>query len=163
MLSDSMQWNEQKREMEQLIGQFETHLHALLQAPKEMLIKQLSENKKFLQELHKGDITVNAFNDLSNKLLRDYSDDDTRKVKEITDHLNTSWINMNQRAGDRQNALEAELKIVQTSLKDLESFLKWMQEAETTVNVLADASQRENALQDSDSVGELKKQMKVRA
>ena len=38
---------------------------------------------------------------------------------------------------------------MQSSRKDLENFLKWIQEAETTVNVLADASQRENALQDT--------------
>ncbi|KAG6937049.1 utrophin, partial [Chelydra serpentina] len=45
MLSDSMQWDEQRQEMEQLIGQYDIHLHMLLQAPKETLIKQISENK----------------------------------------------------------------------------------------------------------------------
>nr|XP_014437163.1 utrophin isoform X2 [Pelodiscus sinensis]XP_025035407.1 utrophin isoform X2 [Pelodiscus sinensis] len=159
MLSDSIHWDEQRKEMEQLIEQNEIRLHTLLQAPKQTLIKQISENKLLIQELLKGDITVAAFNDLSNKLLRDYCDDDTRKVKEITDHLNISWINLNQRTGDRQNALEVELKIVQTLLRDLEGFVKWMQEAETTVNVLADASQRENALEDSACTGELKKQI----
>jgi Holliday junction resolvase RusA-like endonuclease len=64
---------------------------------------------------------------------------------------------------DRQSALEAELKIVQTSRRDLENFLKWLQEAETTANVLADASQREDALQDSTLAQELKQQMQVRA
>uniref|UniRef100_A0A7N4PXW9 Utrophin n=1 Tax=Sarcophilus harrisii TaxID=9305 RepID=A0A7N4PXW9_SARHA len=62
-------------------------------------------------------------------------------------------------AHDRQNALEAELRTVQASLKDLESFLKWMPEAETTANVLADAAQRENAFQDTGLVEELKKQI----
>lgn len=52
--------------------------------------------------------------------------------------------------------------MVQTSHKDLESLLKWLQEAETTVNVLADASQRENTAQDSACVRELRKQMQVR-
>lgn len=66
------------------------------------------------------------------------------------------------RAVDRQNFLETELKTVQASHKDLESFLKWLQEAETTVNVLADASQRENTAQDSACVRELRKQMQVR-
>uniref|UniRef100_A0A8C3P8N8 Utrophin n=1 Tax=Chrysemys picta bellii TaxID=8478 RepID=A0A8C3P8N8_CHRPI len=107
MLSDSMQWDQQRQEMEQLIGQYDIRLHMLLQAPKETLIKQISENK--VRFVH--------------------------------------------------NALEVELKIVQALLKDLEGFLKWMQEAETTVNVLADASQRENALEDSACIGELKKQM----
>lgn len=66
------------------------------------------------------------------------------------------------RAVDRQNFLETELKTVQASHKDLESFLKWLQEAETTVNVLADASQRENIAQDSACIRELRKQMQVR-
>lgn len=52
--------------------------------------------------------------------------------------------------------------MVQTSLRNLESFVKWMQEAEATVNVLADASQRENAAQDSASGRELKKQIEVK-
>uniref|UniRef100_A0A670ITQ8 Utrophin n=1 Tax=Podarcis muralis TaxID=64176 RepID=A0A670ITQ8_PODMU len=155
MLSDSMKWDDQKQEMEKLIGQYEIHLHALLQSPKEKLTKQIAENKMLLQDLDKGDTKMSQFNDLSNKLLQDYNGDDTRKVKEIMDHLNTSWINLKQ----RQNALEAELKAVHALLKDLESFLKWIQEAEATVNVLADASQRERAVQDSASGRELKKQI----
>lgn len=58
--------------------------------------------------------------------------------------------------------METELKTVQASHKDLESFIKWLQEAETTVNVLADASQRENTTQDSVCIRELRKQMQVR-
>ncbi|KAG8508916.1 Utrophin [Galemys pyrenaicus] len=62
---------------------------------------------------------------------------------------------------DRQSALEAELRTVQASRRDLENFLKWMQEAEATVNVLADASQREDALEDSTLARELAQQMEV--
>nr|XP_009930413.1 PREDICTED: utrophin [Opisthocomus hoazin] len=159
MLTDCVQWDEQRQEMERLMEQCEIRLRMLLQAPKEMLTKQISDNKLLVQDLHRGDITAAAFNDLSNKLLREYRADDTRRVKEITDQMNTCWVNLNQRAVDRQNCLEIELKTVQASHKDLESFLKWLQEAETTVNVLADASQRENTAQDSACVRELRKQM----
>ncbi|XP_072851849.2 utrophin isoform X2 [Pogona vitticeps] len=159
MLSDSMKWDDQKQDMENLIGQYEIHLHALLQNPKEKLTKQISENKMLLQDLDKGGTKINSFNDLSNKLLQDYSGDDTRKVKEIMDHLNTSWINLKQRTCNRQNALEADLKTVHALLRDLESFLKWLQEAEATVNVLADASRREPAVRDSAAERELKKQI----
>ncbi|XP_072186986.1 utrophin isoform X1 [Excalfactoria chinensis] len=159
MLSDSIQWDEQRKEMEHLMEQCEIRLRMLQQAPKEVLVKQISDNKLLVHDLHRGDITVAAFNDLSNKLLREYRDDDTRRVKETTDQMNTCWVNLNQRAVDRQNILETELKTVQTSCKDLESFLKWLQEAETTVNVLADAAWRENTGQDSACVRELRKQM----
>ncbi|XP_051469473.1 utrophin isoform X4 [Apus apus] len=159
MLTDSLQWDEQRQEMEHLMEQCEIRLRMLLQSPKEMLTKRIADNKLLVQDLHRGDITVAAFNDLSNKLLREYRDDDTRRVKETTDQMNTCWVNLNQRAVDRQNFLETELKTVQASHKDLESFLKWLQEAETTVNVLADASQRENSARDSACLRELRKQM----
>ncbi|XP_023779305.1 utrophin isoform X4 [Cyanistes caeruleus] len=159
MLTDSLQWHEQRQEMEHLMEQCEIRLRMLLQAPKEMLAKQIAESKLLVQDLHRGDITVAAFNDLSNKLLREYRDDDSRKVKETTDQMNTCWVNLNQRALDRQNFLETEMKTVQASHKDLESFLKWLQEAETTVNVLADASERENTAQDNVCIRELRKQM----
>uniref|UniRef100_A0A8B9ELS8 Utrophin n=1 Tax=Anser cygnoides TaxID=8845 RepID=A0A8B9ELS8_ANSCY len=151
MLTDSIQWDERRKEMEHLMEQCEVRLRMLMQAPKEVLAKQIADNKLLVQDLHRGDITVAAFNDLSNKLLREYRDDDTRRVKETTDQMNNSV--------DRQNFLETELKMVQASHKDLESLLKWLQEAETTVNVLADASQRENTAQDSACVKELRKQM----
>ncbi|XP_041279457.1 utrophin isoform X2 [Onychostruthus taczanowskii] len=159
MLADSLQWHDQRQEMEHLMEQCEIRLRVLLQAPKEMLAKQIAESKLLVQDLHRGDITVAAFNDFSNKLLREYRDDDSRKVKETTDQMNTCWVNLNQRAVDRQNFLEIEMRTVQASHKDLESFLKWLQEAETTVNVLADASERENTAQDSVYIRELRKQM----
>lgn len=52
---------------------------------------------------------------------------------------------------------------MQASRRDLENFLKWIQEAETTVNVLADASQRENALQDTVLARELTQQLQASA
>ncbi|XP_030052433.1 utrophin isoform X2 [Microcaecilia unicolor] len=159
MLVDSAQWNEQKQEMEGLLRQHEMRLQTLLQAQKEPLIKQLSENKMLLQELHKGEIVLGAFSDLSNKLLRDYSADDTRKVKETADRLHTAWVNLNRRVEERQSVLETDLNVVQASLKEMEKFFKWMQEAETTINVLGDASQREDALQDAANIRRLKKQM----
>lgn len=66
------------------------------------------------------------------------------------------------RASDRHAQMDSELKSLQASLRELESFLKWLQEAETTVNVLADASQREDVTQDSAHVKELRRQLEVR-
>ncbi|XP_074043867.1 utrophin isoform X2 [Macrotis lagotis] len=159
MLVDSKQWNDLREETEELIRLHEAKVHTVLRVPKEPLIRQLTDNKMLIQDLNKGEVTIAAFNNLLNKLLRDYSGDDTRKVKETCDQLNSSWINLNQSLCDRQTVLEAELRTVQASLKDLESFLKWMPEAETTANVLADAAQRENARQDASLVKELKKQI----
>ena len=72
--------------------------------------------------------------------------------------LDSLWIG---RASDRYTHLDSELKGLQMSLRELESFLKWLPEAETTVNVLADASQREDPTQDSAHGKELKQQLEV--
>ncbi len=66
------------------------------------------------------------------------------------------------RALDRQAVLDSELKSLQACLRELESFLKWLHEAETTVNVLSDAAQREELSQDSAHIKELKGQLEVR-
>ncbi|XP_036405423.1 utrophin isoform X2 [Megalops cyprinoides] len=159
MIGHSNQWEEQRREVNALIGQNEVRLHNLLQLSREPVTKQLSDNKVFLQDLSKGQVVVASFNELSNKLLQEYSTDDTRRLKEVTDKHNMAWNAINNRAIDRQASLDAELKALQASLRELEGFLKWLQEAETTVNVLADASQREELSQDSARIKELRGQL----
>ncbi|XP_016380409.1 utrophin-like [Sinocyclocheilus rhinocerous] len=159
MIGHSDQWEEQRHKLKALIGQNEMRLHNLLQLNREPLTKQISDNKAFLQELSRGQESVTSFNELSNQLLQEYAADDTRKVTEVMDKLNTAWNSVNNRASDRQAALDSELKSLQACLRELESFLKWLHEAETTVNVLSDAAQREELSQDSAHIKELKGQL----
>uniref|UniRef100_A0A8C4GNL2 Utrophin n=1 Tax=Dicentrarchus labrax TaxID=13489 RepID=A0A8C4GNL2_DICLA len=176
MIGHSNQWEEQRKEVKALIGHNEGRFHNLLQQSRDPLTNQLADNKAFLQDLGRGQATVTAFNELSNHLLQEYSTDDTRRIKEVTDKHNAAWNSINNRssiesftylthcqligrAGDRHAQLDSELKGLQMSLRELESFLKWLQEAETTVNVLADASQREDLSQDSAHVKELRQQL----
>ncbi|XP_077060733.1 utrophin isoform X2 [Siphateles boraxobius] len=159
MIGHSDQWEEQKRNVMALIRQNEMHFHNLLQQSQEPLTKQISDNKVFLQELGRGQECVTSFNELSNQLLQEYAADDTRKVKELMDKLNNAWNGVNNGASDRQAALDTELKSLQASLRELESFLKWLHEAETTVNVLSGSAQREGLSQDSAHIKELKAQL----
>ncbi|XP_075410547.1 utrophin isoform X2 [Tenrec ecaudatus] len=159
MVADSLQWHDHREETADLLRKSETQLYILQQARRDPLLKQISDNQLLLQDLGPGDGIVVAFGNVLQKLLEDYGHDDTRNVKETTDYLTSAWIHRKQSIADRQTALEAELRTVQASRRDLENFLKWIQEAEATVNVLADASQRENALQDSTLAQELKQQM----
>lgn len=159
MIADSLQWADHREETEELIRKYEARLYMLQQARRDPLSKQISDHQLLLQELGPGDGVIMAFDNVLQKLLEEYGSDDIRNVKETTEYLKTSWINLKQSIADRQSALEAELRTVQASRRDLENFLKWVQEAETTVNVLADASERENALQDGVLARELKQQM----
>ncbi|XP_029966777.1 utrophin isoform X2 [Salarias fasciatus] len=159
MIGHSNQWEEQRKEVKALIGHNEGHLHNLLQRSRDPLTKQLEDSKEFLQGLGRGQAAVAAFNELSNHLLQEYSADDTRRIKEVTDKHNAAWNSINNRANDRHAHLDGELKGLQVSLRELESFLKWLQEAETTVNVLADASLREDVSQDSAQAKDLRRQL----
>ncbi|XP_071996962.1 utrophin isoform X3 [Engystomops pustulosus] len=159
MLADSIKWDELRKEIQSVLDQTDFRVYTLTQTSKDTLVKQISENKVIVQDLHKGEIVMDTFNDLSNKLLRDYNSDDTRKVKEASDLLYMNWVNMNKRVGDRQSTLEKELKNFHVLVKDHENFMKWIQEAETTVNVLMDASQREGVQQDVNRLRQLKMQL----
>uniref|UniRef100_A0A8C7QQG7 Utrophin n=1 Tax=Oncorhynchus mykiss TaxID=8022 RepID=A0A8C7QQG7_ONCMY len=155
MIGHSDQWEEQRQEVKALIGQNE----GLFGWPMQRQPETLEGICVFLQDLGRGQGTIVTFNELSNQLLREYSADDTRKIKEVTDKHNRAWNSINNRASDRQAQLDSDLTALQTSLRELEAFLKWLQEAETTVNVLADASQREELSQDSAHVKELRGQL----
>ncbi|XP_058266375.1 utrophin isoform X2 [Hemibagrus wyckioides] len=159
MTTHSELWQDQWARVKALIGQNEARLHNLLQTSREPLTKQIGDSKAFLQDLSREHVTMAAFNELCNQLLQDYTTDDTRRVKEVMDKTVMSWNTVNNRASDRQLVLDSELKNLQVSLRELEGFLKWLQEAETTVNVLADASQREELSQDSARLRELKGQL----
>uniref|UniRef100_A0A8C5I3D6 Utrophin n=1 Tax=Gouania willdenowi TaxID=441366 RepID=A0A8C5I3D6_GOUWI len=153
MIGQSNEWEEQRKEIKALIGHHDEHLHHLLQRTRDPLTKQLEDT------LGRDQATVAAFNDLSNQLLQEYSTDDTRRINEVTEKHNAAWNAINNRASDRHAHLDGELKGLQVSLKELESFLKWLQEAETTVNVLANASQMETPSEDSAHANELRRQL----
>ena len=65
------------------------------------------------------------------------------------------------RVNDREAALEETYRLLQQFPLDLEKFLAWLTEAETTANVLQDATHKERLLEDSKGVRELMKQWQV--
>ncbi|KAL6041800.1 hypothetical protein STEG23_012305 [Scotinomys teguina] len=70
-------------------------------------------------------------------------------------------IKENARVSERESALEETHGLLQQFPLDLEKFLSWITEAETTANVLQDASRKEKLLEDSKGVRELMKQWQV--
>ncbi|XP_028970380.2 LOW QUALITY PROTEIN: dystrophin [Esox lucius] len=159
MIGHSNQWEELRQEVKALISQNDGRLQDLFHLSREPLTKQLNDNKLFLQDLGRGQAAITPFNELSNQLLQEYSADDTRRIKEVAEKHNEAWNSLNKRASERQARLDSDLKALQMSLRELEAFLKWLQEAETTINVLADASQRVELSQDSAHLKELRGQL----
>lgn len=64
------------------------------------------------------------------------------------------------RVSDRESALDAALRLLQQFYLDLEKFLSWLTEAETTCNVLIDATNKER-LQEQPAARSLLAQWKV--
>uniref|UniRef100_A0A3P9A6P6 Utrophin n=1 Tax=Esox lucius TaxID=8010 RepID=A0A3P9A6P6_ESOLU len=157
MIGHSNQWEELRQEVKALISQNDGRLQDLFHLSREPLTKQLNDNKLFLQDLGRGQAAITPFNELSNQLLQEYSADDTRRIKEVAEKHNEAWNSLNK--SERQARLDSDLKALQMSLRELEAFLKWLQEAETTINVLADASQRVELSQDSAHLKELRGQL----
>ncbi|XP_017689430.1 PREDICTED: dystrophin isoform X8 [Lepidothrix coronata] len=160
MLKDSTQWLEAKEEAEQVLEQAKTKLESWkeISYTVEALKKQNTELKQFAKEIRQWQINVDVANDMALKLLRDYSADDTRKVQLMTDNINATWAAISKRVGEREAALESALRMLQQFYLDLEKFLAWLTEAETTANVLQDATHKEKTLEDAKMVRELMKQ-----
>ncbi|XP_074076386.1 dystrophin isoform X6 [Macrotis lagotis] len=160
MLKDSAQWLEAKKEAEWTLEKAKARLESWKEIPYSMegIRKQSTEIKQLSKELRQWQINVDVANDLARKLLRDYSTDDTRKVQMITDNINATWADINKRVNEREAALEAAHRLIQQFPLDLEKFLAWLTEAETTANVLQDATHKERLLEDTKGVRELMKQ-----
>ncbi|XP_070318206.1 dystrophin isoform X6 [Odocoileus virginianus] len=160
MLKDSTQWLEAKEEAEQVVGQARAKLETWKEGPYTMdaIQRKITETKQLAKDLRQWQINVDVANDLALKLLRDYSADDTRKVHMITENINASWASIHKRVNERETALEETHRLLQQFPLDLEKFLAWLTEAETTANVLQDATHKERLLEDSKGVRELMKQ-----
>ncbi|XP_042722576.1 dystrophin isoform X11 [Lagopus leucura] len=160
MLKDSTQWLEAKQEAEQVLEQAKAKLESWkeISYTVEALKKQNTELKQFSKEIRQWQMNIEVVNDVALKLLRDYSADDTRKVELMTDNINATWATICKRVSEREAALESALLMLQEFYLDLEKFLAWLTEAETTANVLQDATRKENTLEDPQMVRELMKQ-----
>ncbi|XP_041114936.1 dystrophin isoform X1 [Polyodon spathula] len=160
MLKDSSQWLEAKQEAEQVLERAKAKLDSWKEVSYtvDALKKQNADLKQFVKELRQWQINIDVANDLARKLLRDYSADDTRKVDLMTESMNKSWASINKKVGEREAALEAALRLLQQFYLDLEKFLGWLTEAETTANVLQDATHKEGLLDDAHVARELVKQ-----
>nr|XP_020646650.1 dystrophin isoform X6 [Pogona vitticeps] len=160
MLKDSTQWLESKQEAEQVLECAKARIDSWkeISYTVEGLKKQNAELKQFAKELRQWHINVDVANDLALKLLRDYSTDDTRKVELMTNNINDAWATINKRVGEREAALEAALRLLQQFYLDLEKFLAWLTEAETTANVLQGATYKERILEDAQGVQDLMRQ-----
>ncbi|XP_056317990.1 dystrophin-like isoform X1 [Danio aesculapii] len=160
MYKDSSDWLEARKRVEPFIKKANEKLESWKKVSHsvEDLKGQNADVKQLSKDLQQWQTQMNVTNELANKLLTLYADDDTSKVKQMTESMNLAWANIKKRAGDKEADLEAGLRQLQHFYLDLEKFLNWLTEAETTANVLQDATFKEGLLENPATVRHLLEQ-----
>ncbi|TNN46375.1 Dystrophin [Liparis tanakae] len=162
MQQDSTNWLDAKKGADHLIKRASERMESWQEVTYtvEALKKQNAELKLFAKELQQWYGPVEETNALADKLLTLYANDDTHKVTQVNDNMVVTWTHVNRRVSDREAALEAALKMLQQSYLDLEKFLNWLTEAETTCNVLIDATNKERMQEQPEAARNLLAQWK---
>ncbi|CAN9498333.1 unnamed protein product [Ophioblennius macclurei] len=162
MLQDSTNWLDARKKVDPLVKRASERLESWQEITYtvDTLKKQNAELKLFVKELQQWQGQVDETNALANKLLALYSNDDTHKVTQVNNNMTTTWTHINKRVSDREAALEAALKLLQHFYLDLEKFLNWLTEAETTCNVLIDATNKERLQEQPEAARKLLGQWK---
>ncbi|XP_061760709.1 dystrophin isoform X2 [Nerophis ophidion] len=145
MLQDSSEWLDSKQRVDILIKQASERLESWQEVTYTVddLTRQNAELKHFASDIRQWQGQVDKTNALADKLLTCYANDDTHKVTQVNNNMVAVWTHVNKRVSDREAALEAALKLLQQFYLDLDKFLNWLTEAETTCNVLMDATNKE--------------------
>ncbi|XP_041834285.1 dystrophin isoform X2 [Melanotaenia boesemani] len=145
MLQDSTNWLDARKEVDHVIKQASDRLESWQEITYtvDALKKQHADLRLFMNVLKQWHEQVAETKALANKLLTLYANDDTHKVTQVNDNMVATWMHINQRVADRETAVEAALKLLQQFYLDLEKFLNWLTEAETTCNVLIDTTNKE--------------------
>uniref|UniRef100_A0A8C1XPU5 Dystrophin n=1 Tax=Cyprinus carpio TaxID=7962 RepID=A0A8C1XPU5_CYPCA len=160
MHKDSTDWLEARKRVEPLIKRANEKLESWNKVSHSVddLKSQNADVKQLSKDIQQWQAQINVTNEMANKLLTLYADDDTSKVKQMTESMNLAWANIKKRAGDKEADLEAGLRQMQHFYLDLEKFLNWLTEAETTANVLQDATFKEGLLENPATVRHLLEQ-----
>ncbi|XP_058236880.1 dystrophin isoform X2 [Hemibagrus wyckioides] len=155
MYQDSKDWLDAKKVVESHIKQ----ANEKLEGWKEISSSADHANvKKIVKDIQLWQADIDVTNELANKLLVVYADDDTSKIKQMTENMNLVWGNIKKGAGDTEAELEARLQQMEHFYADLERFCNWLTEAETTANVLQDATYKECLPEDPATVHHLLEQ-----
>ncbi|XP_034030182.1 dystrophin isoform X5 [Thalassophryne amazonica] len=162
MLQDSTNWLDCKKRVDHLIKRASERLESWHEVTYtvDALKKQNAELKHFAKELRQWQGQVDETNTLADKLLTLYASDDTHKVIQVNDNMVATWTHISKRVSDREAALEMALKQLQQFHFDLDKFLNWLTEAETTCNVLIDATNNERVQEQPDTAKNLLAQWK---
>ncbi|KRF83671.1 dystrophin, isoforms A/C/F/G/H isoform X22 [Drosophila virilis] len=133
MLSDSQRFEAKRLELEKWLGRMEQRAERMgtVATTADILEAQQKEQKSFHAELHQNKQHFELFSDLTQKLIAVYPNDDTTRIKKMTEALNQRYSNLNNGVINRGKQLHAAVHSLQSFDRAMDQFLAFLSEMET--------------------------------
>ncbi|XP_075226861.1 dystrophin isoform X2 [Lycorma delicatula] len=135
MLGDSQRYEAKRLEVEAWLTRMETRLERMgtVGHTADVLEAQLREQKSYHAELHQYKHHIELFNQLTQKLIAVYQQDDTTRVKKMTEQINQRYNNLNTSIVSRGKLLHSAMNSLHNFDRSLDKFLAWLSEAESSI------------------------------
>ncbi|CAL7946061.1 unnamed protein product [Xylocopa violacea] len=164
MLGDSQRYEAKRNEVEVWLARMETRLEKMRAVghTADVLEAQLREQKSFHAELHQYKHQIEQFNQLTQKLIAVYQEDDTTRVKKMTETINQRYNNLNTSIINRGKLLHSAMNSLHNFDRSLDKFLAWLSEAESSMEGLEAEADRLGGRRDQGALRRPQHQLKRR-
>ncbi|EZA55384.1 Dystrophin, isoform B [Ooceraea biroi] len=165
MLGDSKEYEAKRNAVEVWLSRMETRLERMRAVghTADVLAMQLEEQKSFHVDLHKYKLQIELFNQLTQKLIAVYQQDDTTRVKKMTENINQRYNNLNTSIINRGKLLNSAMSSLHNFDRSLDKFLAWLSEAESSMEELEAEADRLGGRRDQGALRRPQHQLKVRS
>ncbi|XP_034486586.1 dystrophin, isoforms A/C/F/G/H isoform X9 [Drosophila innubila] len=133
MLSDSQRFEAKRLELEKWLARMEQRAERMgtVATTADILEAQQKEQKSFHAELHQNKQHFELFSDLTQNLIAVYPNDDTSRIKKLTEAINQRYSNLNNGVINRGKQLHAAVHNLQSFDRAMDQFLAFLSETET--------------------------------
>ncbi|XP_054271022.1 dystrophin isoform X1 [Macrosteles quadrilineatus] len=162
MLTDSERYEAKRQEVEAWLGRMQARREkmGLVGDTADVLEVQLRDQKAYHAELHQYKHQIELFNQLTQKLIAVYQDDDTSRIKKITEQINQRYNNLNSSIVLRGKLLNSALNSLHNFDRSLDKFLAWLSEAESSLESVEVEADRAGGRRDEAVTRQFTKQLK---
>ncbi|XP_059471698.1 dystrophin, isoforms A/C/F/G/H isoform X9 [Neocloeon triangulifer] len=135
LLVDSQRYDSKKQEVESWLARMESRMERMgpVGHTADVLEAQLREQKSFHAELHQYKHHIELFQQLTQRLIAVYQQDDTTKVKKMTEQVNQRYAKLNTSIVNRGKSLNSAMNSLQNFDRSLDKFHAWLSEAESSL------------------------------
>ncbi|XP_046669291.1 dystrophin, isoforms A/C/F/G/H-like isoform X2 [Homalodisca vitripennis] len=162
MLSDSERYEAKRQEVEAWLNRMKARREkmGLVGDTADVLEVQLRDQKAYHAELHQYKHQIELFNQLTQKLIAVYQDDDTSRIKKMTEQINQNYNNLNSSIVLRGKLLNSALNSLHNFDRSLDKFLAWLSEAESSMECVEVEADRAGGRRDESANRQFSKQLK---